>query len=284
MAITKSLENGNTIIDASQVRDVVFPLFTVSEQRGSWNAEKFLGTGFLIGNKGFIMTATHVIKQTDIKQLCALAVLDDKWIPIEFKEVYHHPLEDVSILKTNNDLWQSFLIPSNTWEGSSCPYQLWGYPDIKDWVVDRRKSTFRPDLCYYESYIVRRITSNSDEQIIKGKNLFELGFVGHSGCSGSPIIKKGARSKDGMWKLIGIYTGNSSVELAKRNTFKEFLEKGEIDTKSLLKNQHIEELFNLINNYSRILIRESYNSGIAVREDGIKDWLRGIDPSLYYES
>lgn len=99
--------------------------------------------------------------------------------------------------------------------------------------------------------------------------------------SGSPIIKKETRSKDEKWKLIGIYTGNSSVELAKKSTFKEFLQREEIDIKSLIKDQHIKELFNLIDDYSKTLIRESYDFGIAVREDGIRDWLKGIDPSLY---
>ena len=158
-------------------------------------------------------------------------------MPIRFEEAYHHPIEDVSILKIKNpNIWASFIIPSNTWEGSSCPYQLWGYPGFKVLMVDNGKSTFRPDLCYYESYIVRHLTLSSNEQIIKGQNLFELGFVAYSGCSGSPIIKKETRLNNEKWKLIGIYTGNSSVELTKKDTFKEYLKKEEIDIGSLLIN------------------------------------------------
>ena len=66
MAVTKLIQqNENKIIDASEVRDVVFPFFKVSEQSKKLKLEKFLGTGFLIGDKGFVMTATHVITQND---------------------------------------------------------------------------------------------------------------------------------------------------------------------------------------------------------------------------
>ena len=274
-----------TIIQYGDVRDVVFPLGKVSGQKF-----EFLGTGFLIGNNGFIMTATHVATKADIKQLSALAVINNAWHPIRFKEVHHHPSEDVSILKIDGDIspkWPSWIVPSNSWEGSSCPYQLWGYPEIyaKQSVVSQGKALDRPDLCYYEGHIVRRITQNSDQEIInvKGSNLFELSVVGYSGCSGAPVIKKEARLPNEKWKLIGVYIGNprSNIQPEDRCNVKEFLKREEKDITPLLKDKHTEELFNLINDYSSTLIREYYHSSVAVREEGIKESLMDIDPSLY---
>ena len=81
-----------------------------------------------------------------------------------------------------------------------------------------------------------------------------MGFVAYLGCSGSPIIKKETRGKDEKWKLIGVYTGNSTVILSTKDTLQAFCNKQKEDKKVLLNNIDATKLFDLINEYSGTLI------------------------------
>jgi hypothetical protein len=43
------------------VRDYIFPIITAQMVDSEQNVKRMLGTGFLIGNQGFALTAKHVI-------------------------------------------------------------------------------------------------------------------------------------------------------------------------------------------------------------------------------
>jgi len=228
-------------------RDVFFPIIQCErdERKKEPRFKKFLGTGFLIGDNGFLMTATHVIKSFEIKELYALSVMNQKWFLLSFCNKIDHSIEDISMLKIQvtsklPKMWSSFVVPANSWEGPSLHFELWGYSNI---TAYQYTNCFQPQLCYEEGYIVKRLTDpENPNPLLKGKNFFETNLVGYKGYSGSPIISRTRKRSDAKWEMIGIYLGD----------------------------------------YTTTIGDEKLARGIICREDGIRDWLKDIDPDLYF--
>ena len=55
------------------IRDYVFPLGRLERQGDDWRFAEFLGTGFLIGDRGVALTASHVVP--DAERVGAMFVL-----------------------------------------------------------------------------------------------------------------------------------------------------------------------------------------------------------------
>ena len=189
------------------IRDFVFPLATAEKSEQQYAFRLFLGSGFLFGNKGFALTAAHVIEKYVNELLITMFVGEDnKWYAFEISNNETHPKEDVAILKIQGGQWKSPFRMRNKWEGSSARYQMFGYPE--DAVYDLTDSSSnkvapRPDLVYTEGYIRRRITFNPGIPNVKGDSFFELSEIAGPGCSGSPVYINNNLVLD----VIGIYVG-----------------------------------------------------------------------------
>lgn len=189
------------------IRDFVFPIAMAQKSEQEYMLKLFLGSGFLFGNKGFALTASHVIEKYANELLITMFVgKDNKWYVFEVLNNESHPKEDIAILKINGGPWKSPFRMRNKWEGSSARYQMFGYPEdaVYD-IVDSSSSkvTPRPDLVYTEGYIRRRISFNPGIPNVKGDNFFEVSEIAGRGCSGSPLYINNNR----VWDVIGIYVG-----------------------------------------------------------------------------
>lgn len=201
MINTEITTRGIMFTQADCIRDYVFPIVTVNTENQS--IEHFYGTGFVIGNKGYALTAGHVVAEHKNKELYALFVYNNQWIGISIRDFEVHPDEDVAILKLDHSTLKSWFVLESQNDFASCKYGLWGYPDevAREVVLNSRVMT-NPELIYNEGYIRRRVSHNFD--YYKGNSFFELSQVAGSGASGAPVYK--GRPGD-TWLVIGIYIG-----------------------------------------------------------------------------
>jgi len=185
------------------IRDYIFPLVTAERNRQGISVKRVLGTGFLIGNNGFALTAGHVIEGHEGDCIVAMfAPASGGWCGFEVMAREIHPEEDVAIIKLDGGPWKSFLRLSNTIDRASCEYQLFGYPDDTTFeLIEGGRVVIRPDLIYNRGYVRRRYTGAIPS--ITGKAFFELSEVAGTGCSGAPVKKLTAP----VWDVIGVYVG-----------------------------------------------------------------------------
>jgi hypothetical protein len=190
----------------NEIRDFVIPVCRL-DQSLEEKYQGFLGTGFFIGQRGFLLTAAHVVRNIPQENLGIMLVgSDDNWYGFNIELVEFHPYEDIAILKSSVDfvVKTPFLI-SEKWEGSSRKYEMFGYPS--DTLLDlSSENGQRPDLIYYSGYIRRRISFPLLS--IKSRSMFELSEFAEPGCSGSPMYV----NEDGIWRTIGIYAGHRYTE------------------------------------------------------------------------
>ena len=194
-------------VQGDSVRDFVFPLAQASQSPdGSIRYERYLGTAFFIGKRGFALTAAHVLDARDPKHALLVGLFaDDGWYAFQVDGVECHPTEDVAILRVDGGPWNSPFRASGTWEGASREYQLWGYPldaALVDTNVAGKVTSTTPDLVYFKGYVRRRITRSLNG--LTGASFFELSQPAYGGCSGGPLWYRGDK---GVWRLIGIYVG-----------------------------------------------------------------------------
>ena len=192
------------------IRDYVFPIASIEGKTGETGVKRILGSGFLIGNRGFALTAKHVIMGSKEECLAAVFVLESGgWFGYQIIQKELHPEEDVALLKLSGGPWKSFLRLSNTTEHASCKYRLFGYPDDATFeLTDGRQVLVRPDLIYNEGYVRRRYTGTLP--VIQGQSFFELSEIAGTGCSGAPVSKFTSPA----WDVIGIYVGERLNERA----------------------------------------------------------------------
>jgi hypothetical protein len=109
----------------------------------------------LIGNRGYALTAAHVIRDHRDSQIVSVfAHQRGGWWGAVVEAHYLHEREDVALLKLSGGPWRSFFRLSNTWEGASRTYQMWGYPeDVASELEEQGQVIFRPDLIYAQGYI-----------------------------------------------------------------------------------------------------------------------------------
>jgi hypothetical protein len=188
------------------VRDFVFPLAQVRRERdGSMKFDQYLGTAFLIGNRGFALTAAHVVRAVQPEFVLAGLFASNGWHGFSVRHTEHHPSEDVAVLQLEGGSWNSPFHLAGTWEGASREYELWGYPT--DAVITAHDPSGKlvpaaPDLVYFKGYIRRRITRAIPG--LTGESFFELSQPAYGGCSGGPLWCRGQR---GSWRVVGIYAG-----------------------------------------------------------------------------
>ena len=193
------------------LRDYVFPIATAEYTNDGIKIKHVLGTGFLIGNRGFALTAKHVIAELEHENLVAIFInQEDGWLGSKIINKELHDSEDVAILQLDKiSEWKSFFLISNSDENSACEYHLLGYPDdITHELVSNGRTLIRPDLTYNKGYIRRRYSG--EIPAIKGNSFFELSEVGGGGVSGSPVFKLA----NNIYEVIGIYVGEKTNDRA----------------------------------------------------------------------
>ena len=199
----------------TQVRNCVISVARVDTAGGVAKIAATHGTAFLIGNRGFALTAKHVIAGKS-KPLAALTMAEAggwTWNKIVASEM--HPSEDVAIIKLNASSCRSGFQLSSSVEMASSRYRIYGYPgDATRFETARGEF---PDLVYTEGYIRRRYsaslypsaepsatagTSQVTEALqISGTGFFELSQIAGTGTSGEPVFDLA----DPM-QVIGIYS------------------------------------------------------------------------------
>ena len=195
-----------TFEQSDAIRDYVFPIVPLVEESGEYHLKKFLGTGFLIGNRGFALTARHVVHDYGIGDIAAIFARGKKWTWFKIIEIEEHPEEDVALIKLSGNTWKSFFRLSNTIENASKEYSLFGYPGdaAYEFNKDGTIGFGAPDLVYNKGYIRRRLSKGLSIKGIQGHSFFELSELAGTGCSGSPIFFV---SRPPNWDVIGIYVG-----------------------------------------------------------------------------
>jgi hypothetical protein len=159
---------------SDRIRDYVFPLGTVAENPDGDLEFSFLGTGFLIGSRGYALTAAHVIHDHRASRIVAL-FLDQRneWRTVGVRTHCLHDREDVALLKLDGGPWSSIFRLSNTFENASRTYQMFGYPeDVATEVENQGHFLYRPDLIYAQGYIRRRFSF--EIPVLRDAQFFEL--------------------------------------------------------------------------------------------------------------
>lgn len=200
------------------IRDLVFPLIIGKKNEDGYSVmSTVVGTGFIIGNNGFAMTAAHVIEQLldesgEGHEIIGLFANEGQWIGAIVDKFEKHASEDVAILKFKEFKKESFFKILKESQYSSCEYHCWGYPIsvAKELSKLYQGSSDRPDLVYTQGYIRRRISRDLfPTMIFRGTHFYELSeTIGH-GNSGGPIFLRNSDTR-GNWNLIGIYVGEST--------------------------------------------------------------------------
>lgn len=201
------LDEGNVYIS-----NYIFPLFSFLNHNDTKKIDKFLGTGFFIGKRGFAITCEHVIKKFQISEIIAVYTRENKKNSINLIEYEVNEEHDIVIMKFENVNFKSPLSISPKLDDEN-EYILYGYPeltaleDISNRNIDGSLKP-NPDLIFSKGYIRRNcnkklehIRNNFIEEL-KGNQFYELNELAGWGCSGSPIIDPKYMN---IMRVIGVY-------------------------------------------------------------------------------
>lgn len=185
------------------VRDYVFPIAIARRNGNERQVTRILGTAFLIGSRGFALTAGHVLLGSEDERLVGIFALSNGgWFGFEVISREVHAAEDVGLIRIDGGPWKSCFRLANTEVHSSCKYRLFGYPDdATSELTTGSQVVVRPDLVYNEGYVRRRYDGNLPT--LRGRCFLELSEVAGIGASGAPVFQFTAP----VWEVIGIYVG-----------------------------------------------------------------------------
>ena len=194
-----------------KVMDAVLPIFL-----GKWDGDDFqyktvTGTTFLIGKRGFALTAAHVIDQIEVSgDDYAFGFLSDTfhWRAGRINSWEKHPTEDVAILKLSHAICPSWLVIQPEPQHQSSVYDSWGYPIsvAEQPKIYEENGQDRPELIYTNGYVRRRISRKLPISIYRGTSFYELSEIAGDGCSGGPVIQKSTVGRL-TWSVFGVYIG-----------------------------------------------------------------------------
>jgi len=200
----------------SKVRDIIVPVFLARRNESTFEYKTSCGTAFLIGKRGFAVTAAHVSNQINAEgDEGVLGFINDAnaWCARRIVQKEEHPEEDVCILQLESAPPKpSWLILSNKSMFQSCKYDAWGYPiAIAEWSKKYEEHQLEsPDLIYTHGYVRRKISKPLPFSIFRGSSFYELSEICGSGCSGGPVIDAKSMGK-GAWDVFGIYLGTATT-------------------------------------------------------------------------
>lgn len=176
------------------------------------------GTAFLIGKRGFMLTAAHVAEALR-RNVNPVAIFVDRTgalIPVKIINFEVHPTEDVAVLKLASGTWSSIHELSAERHFGSAEVMMWAYPEHvakehqNSVPVDHPEATMvQPDLIYFQGYIRRRISRQLPVGILRGSAFYEVSQIGGACSSGAPVT---IRAPDKNWKVIGVYVGEQTSD------------------------------------------------------------------------
>lgn len=182
---------------------------------GSFDLE---GTAFLVGMRGFMLTAAHVAEVLKTKAKPVAIFLDHTRAPslVVIIDCECHPTEDVAVLKLADGEWGSIHDLSPTRQFGSAEVMMWAYPEnvAKEHQNavppdDPEATTVRPDLIYFQGYIRRRIDREFPVGILRGSAFYEVSQIGGACASGAPVT---IRAPGQQWGVIGVYVGEQTSD------------------------------------------------------------------------
>lgn len=195
-----------------KIRDYVFPVGT--EKGGVFT---LCGTAFFVGDSGISVTAAHVVDELQ-RGGEPLSIFTDgtRWYEFRVTNFEKHPTEDVAVIQIDGGPWDSIIEVDGSWEGSSCEYDLWGYPERVAHeprhtasTPEQAESLVSPDLIYSRGHVRRRISRELPVSVFRGTAFYELSEVGGACCSGAPVIKL-PKGKNKPWRAFGVYIGEET--------------------------------------------------------------------------
>lgn len=175
---------------------------------------ELIGTGFLIGNNGYALTAAHVIEQlldnhNPATDAIAGTFVDTHWNVVEIEKYEKHPTEDVGIVKLHGTGWKPLVKIDPVPKHSAIEYVCWGYPHETATEVKQLDpaATIVPELIYSQGYVRRRISRQLyPTMIYRGTKFYELSEMVGGGNSGAPVLLKGTGHP---FNVFGVYIGES---------------------------------------------------------------------------
>lgn len=251
----------------------VFPIVKMVSNQGKKPVPVgVLGTGFLIGNEGYFLTANHVLSEATLNKLAenerifAFLTNDDvintNWTPcpITRGNVENALFEnaDLSIGKINHNPKLFFALGGSSYGWGDI--KSMGYPvaqQISDQTDELGNRKFRFAPLFLKGYI-ERVTGNG-ENIETMKNCppgFILSYPLLPGVSGAPIIKDEGKGITVGAKVVGVclQSFSSRILLHEITNYKE------IDKEKQLTKEFTE-------NANRVV-----EHGFGVNLQSMKDW------------
>jgi hypothetical protein len=176
------------------------------------------GTAFMVGARGFMLTAAHVAEALKTKTRPMVLFLDHTGAPqsAEIVDSECHPVQDVAVLKLHDGDWGSIHDLSPDPQFGSAEVMMWAYPEV---VAKERQNTVppghpeaskvQPDLIYFQGYIRRRVNRELPVAILRGNAFYEVSQIGGVCASGAPVT---LRAPGKLWHVIGIYIGEQTSD------------------------------------------------------------------------
>ena len=176
------------------------------------------GTAFLIGERGFMLTAAHVaeVLKTKTKPVAIFMDHTGKSSVAAIIDYECHPTEDVAVLKLPEGSWGSIHDVSPARQFGSIEVMMWAYPENVAKEHQRtvapdnpEAATVRPDLVYFQGYVRRIISREIPVGIFRGSEFYEVSQIGGACASGAPVT---FRAPGQVFKVIGIYVGENTSD------------------------------------------------------------------------
>lgn len=193
---------------SNELREFVFPLAVAKRVGNNLELEQVIGSAFLLGNRGFSLTARHVLECHRIQDVVGMFCSEkDGWRGFGLVSHEFHAIEDVAVFQLPPGHWNSIFRISGDPVHSAFRYHLLGYPDDTTLELNNgHQVNVRPDLVYNSGYVRRRFTGSIPQLI--GRSFLELSEVAGSGVSGSPVFKIAPND----YGVVGIYVGEKLNE------------------------------------------------------------------------
>lgn len=176
------------------------------------------GTAFMIGARGFMLTAAHVAEALRAKTRPIAMFMDHTGAhqTAEIVDSECHDTQDVALLKLEDGEWASIHDLSPERQFGSAEVMMWAYPEV---VAKERQNTVppdhpeaskvQPDLIYLQGYIRRRISRELPVAILRGNAFYEVSQIGGACASGAPVT---LRAPGKQWFVVGIYIGEQTSD------------------------------------------------------------------------
>jgi hypothetical protein len=211
-----------TASSTNNASDIVLAVCDIAhDENGNAVAKdsQLVGTCFLIGSRGYALTAAHVLKQVN-SELARVLVPDptnraSAWDACLIREGEIPPTEDVGILKIDlpRPITSPIFFPANE-PAPGQEYHMWGYPEviaeeIKFHGLPPNSFKFKPSIVYFRGYIRRKLpySPNPSFDMFVGNHFYEISEIGGSCCSGSPLSTTLERPE-----TFALYIGEAQAE------------------------------------------------------------------------